>query len=53
MEQQWLRLLLLLLATAIVVRVAWCLIVPMLPVIAVALAATVIWQLWRWRRDRW
>ena len=39
--------------TAIALRVAWLLIRPLLPVIAVALAAAAVWQLYRWHRDRW
>ena len=39
--------------TAVALHIAWVLIRPVLPAIAVGLAAFAIWQLVRWYRDRW
>jgi hypothetical protein len=39
--------------TALALRIAWLLIQPVLPEIAVVFAAAAIWQLVRWYRDRW
>jgi Flp pilus assembly protein TadB len=49
----WVRFLALMVGTAVAFRLAWLLIRPVLPEVAVALAMAVIWQLWRWRQDRW
>ncbi len=39
--------------TAVALHIAWVLIQPVLPAIAVVLAAFAVWQLVRWYRDRW
>jgi len=49
----WVRFMVAIVGTAVALRVAWLLIRPLLPEIAVVLSAAAIWQLWRWYRDRW
>ena len=49
----WFRFMLVVVGTALAIRIAWLLIRPVLPEIAVVLAATAIWQLVRWYRERW
>jgi hypothetical protein len=49
----YVRFLLLLVGTALAFRLAWMLIVPLLPVIAAVCAAVAGWRLWAWHRDRW
>lgn len=46
------RLLAIIVGTTIALHVAWLLIQPVLPAIAVVLAAVAVWQLVRWYRDR-
>ena len=48
-----LRFMFLVVGTALAVRIAWFLIRPVLPEIAVVVAATAIWRLVRWYRERW
>jgi len=51
----YLRFLVVVVGTALALHIAWVLIRPVLPAIAVVLAAVAIWQLIRWyrERDRW
>jgi len=49
----YLRLLVFVVGTAVALHIAWVLIRPVLPAIAVVCAAFVVWQLARWYRDRW
>lgn len=49
----YLRLLVFVVGAAVALHIAWRLIRPVLPAIAVVLAAAAIWQLVRWHRDRW
>lgn len=39
--------------TALALHIAWALIQPVLPAIAVVLAGFAVWQLVCWYRDRW
>jgi predicted PurR-regulated permease PerM len=48
----YLRFLAVVVGTALALRIAWLLIRPLLPVIAVLLAAFAVWQLVRWYRGR-
>lgn len=47
------RFLLVVVGTAVALRITWMLIRPVLPAIAVVLAVVAVWQLVRWYRDRW
>jgi len=47
------RFLVVVVGTAVALHIAWVLIRPVLPAIAVVLAAFAIWQLVRWYRGRW
>ena len=49
----WTRFLFMVVATAVSIRLAWLLVRPVLPEIAVVIVAAAIWQLWRWYRERW
>ena len=49
----WSRFMFVVVGTAFGIRIAWMLILPVLPEIAVVLAAAAIWQLVRWYRERW
>lgn len=51
----YLRFLVVVVGTALALHIAWVLIRPVLPAIAVVLAAVAVWQLIRWysERDRW
>jgi hypothetical protein len=51
-ENPWVRLLALLLATAIVIHVAYALIRPALPFLAVLIVFFAFLRLWIWYRDR-
>lgn len=46
------RFLLVVVGTAVALRITWMLIRPVLPAIAVVLAVVAVWQLVRWYRDR-
>lgn len=39
--------------TAVALHIAWLLIRPVLPAIAVVVAMAAIWRVWRWHRERW
>jgi hypothetical protein len=47
------RLAVVVIGTALAVRIAWTLIEPLVPVLAVVLAALAMWQLLGWYRGRW
>jgi len=47
------RFLVVMVGTAVALHIAWVLVRPVLPAIAVVLAAFAIWQLVRWYRERW
>lgn len=47
------RLLAAIVGTAVALHVAWVLIRPVLPEIAVVVAAAAVWRLVRWYRERW
>jgi hypothetical protein len=49
----WLRFMLTVVGLALALHFAWLLIRPLLPEIAVVVAAAALWQVWRWKRDRW
>ena len=49
----WARFFLVIVGTAIAIRIAWWLLVPVLPEIMTIVAVVAIWQLLRWYRDRW
>lgn len=42
-----------LVATAIALQIAWAVIQPLLPMIAIVVTAVVLWRLVRWHRGRW
>jgi Flp pilus assembly protein TadB len=46
------RFLVVVVGTAVALHIAWVLIRPVLPAIAVVLAVVAVWQLVRWYRDR-
>ena len=46
------RFLLVVVGTAVALRITWVLIRPVLPAIAVVFALVAVWQLVRWYRDR-
>ena len=52
-QNVWMRCMYVVVGTAVAIRVAWLLICPVLPEIAVVVSAVAIWQLWRWHRERW
>ena len=47
------RFLVAMVGTAVALHLAWVLVRPALPAIAVVLAAVAVWRLVRWYRDRW
>jgi Flp pilus assembly protein TadB len=48
----YLRFLVVVVGTAVALHIAWVLIRPVLPAIAVVFAIVAVWQLVRWYRDR-
>lgn len=49
----YLRLLVAVVGTAAALHIAWLLVRPVLPAIAVVLAVLAVWQLLRWYRGSW
>ena len=49
----WMRFMFVVVGTALALRIAWLVFEPILPVIAVVVAAAAIWQLYRWWQERW
>jgi hypothetical protein len=53
LSNPYMKFLAMVVATAVAIRLAWLLIQPELPELAVAGVAAASWRLWRWHRDRW
>ena len=49
----YLRFLVAVVGTALALRLAWALVRPLLPALAVVAAVVGIWQLVHWHRNRW
>ena len=52
-KSTYLRFLLVVVGTAVALHIAWVLIRPVVPAIAVVLAVFAVWKLIEWYRDRW